>query len=45
MMRTAAPYSGRPVLLVHGGAWNIADDQLEAHRRGVMRAVKAGSPC
>jgi L-asparaginase / beta-aspartyl-peptidase len=31
-----------PVLLVHGGAWDIPDDQLEAHRRGVMRAVKAG---
>jgi L-asparaginase / beta-aspartyl-peptidase len=31
-----------PVLLVHGGAWDIPDDQLEAHRRGAMRAVKAG---
>ena len=41
-MRTVPPYSGRPVLLVHGGAWDIPDDQLEAHRRGVMRAVKAG---
>ena len=30
------------MLLVHGGAWDIPDDQLEAHRRGVMRAVKAG---
>ena len=41
-MMTAAPYGGRPVLLVHGGAWDIPDDQLEAHRRGVLRAVKAG---
>jgi beta-aspartyl-peptidase (threonine type) len=41
-MRTAALYPGRPVLLVHGGAWDIPDDQLEAHRRGVTRAAKAG---
>ena len=41
MMRTG-PLPGRPVLLVHGGAWDIPDDQLEAHRRGVTRAVKAG---
>jgi L-asparaginase / beta-aspartyl-peptidase len=34
--------AGNPVLLLHGGAWDIPDDQLEAHRRGVMRAVKAG---
>ena len=42
MMRTAALYPGHPVLLVHGGAWDIPDDQLEAHRRGVTRAAKAG---
>src|SRR5271156_3156567 len=42
MMRTAALYAGHPVLLVHGGAWDIPDDQLEAHRRGVTRAAKAG---
>ncbi len=34
--------AGNPVLLLHGGAWDIPNDQLEAHRRGVMRAVKAG---
>jgi L-asparaginase / beta-aspartyl-peptidase len=34
--------ASNPVLLLHGGAWDIPDDQLEAHRRGVMRAVKAG---
>jgi L-asparaginase / beta-aspartyl-peptidase len=38
-MRTATSY---PVLMVHGGAWDIPEDQLEAHRRGVTRAVKAG---
>ena len=31
-----------PVLLVHGGAWDIPADQLEAHTRGVTRAVEAG---
>ena len=31
-----------PVLLVHGGAWDIPTDQLEAHTRGVRRAVEAG---
>jgi L-asparaginase / beta-aspartyl-peptidase len=30
------------VLLVHGGAWDIPADQLEAHTRGVTRAVEAG---
>jgi beta-aspartyl-peptidase (threonine type) len=31
-----------PVLLVHGGAWDIPDTEVEAHTRGVLRAVKAG---
>ena len=31
-----------PVLLVHGGAWDIPPDQLEAHERGVRRAAEAG---
>jgi beta-aspartyl-peptidase (threonine type) len=31
-----------PVLLVHGGAWDIPDADVEAHTRGVLRAVKAG---
>ncbi len=29
-------------LLVHGGAWEIPDDAVAAHRRGVLKAVKAG---
>lgn len=31
-----------PVLLVHGGAWAIPDDMLEAHVRGVREALYAG---
>jgi L-asparaginase / beta-aspartyl-peptidase len=41
---TAVPRSGSrsPVLLVHGGAWDIPFDQLEAHTYGVIRAVETG---
>ncbi len=31
-----------PVLLVHGGAWAIPDDAVEAHQRGVRAAVERG---
>lgn len=31
-----------PVLLVHGGAWAIPDDMVEAHQRGVANALRAG---
>jgi len=31
-----------PVLLVHGGAWAIPDDMVEAHERGVSNALHAG---
>lgn len=31
-----------PVLLVHGGAWAIPDELVEAHLNGVRRAVEAG---
>src|SRR5450631_4872886 len=31
-----------PVLLVHGGAWDIPDDMVEAHQNGVARALAAG---
>jgi L-asparaginase / beta-aspartyl-peptidase len=43
-MMTAAHHTGlvSPKLLVHGGAWDIPLDQLEAHTRGVTRAAKAG---
>ncbi len=31
-----------PVLVVHGGAWAIPDDMVEAHLSGVRRALDAG---
>ena len=31
-----------PVLLVHGGAWAIPEDMVEAHLRGVRNALAAG---
>jgi L-asparaginase / beta-aspartyl-peptidase len=34
--------SSKPVLLVHGGAWAIPDDQVEAHLKGVKNALAAG---
>jgi L-asparaginase / beta-aspartyl-peptidase len=37
-----SPAHKSPVLLVHGGAWDIPADQLQAHTRGVRRAVEAG---
>lgn len=34
--------TSKPVLLVHGGAWAIPDDAVEAHQRGVRYAADAG---
>ena len=34
--------SVKPVLLVHGGAWAIPDDMVEAHVNGVRNATAAG---
>ena len=31
-----------PVLVVHGGAWAIPDDMVEAHLNGVQNAIAAG---
>lgn len=31
-----------PVLVVHGGAWAIPDDLVQAHLNGVRRAIEAG---
>jgi beta-aspartyl-peptidase (threonine type) len=31
-----------PVLLIHGGAWAIPDDMVEAHLNGVRNALAAG---
>jgi len=32
----------QPILLVHGGAWAIPDDMVEAHQNGVRQALNAG---
>src|SRR5437868_1895747 len=34
--------SHNPVLVVHGGAWAIPDDMVEAHLNGVRNAIAAG---
>jgi beta-aspartyl-peptidase (threonine type) len=31
-----------PLLVVHGGAWAIPDDMVEAHQKGVRHALAAG---
>jgi L-asparaginase / beta-aspartyl-peptidase len=31
-----------PILLVHGGAWAIPDDMLDAHEQGVFDALQVG---
>jgi L-asparaginase / beta-aspartyl-peptidase len=33
---------GNPVLVVHGGAWAIPDDMVEAHLHGARNAMMAG---
>jgi L-asparaginase / beta-aspartyl-peptidase len=33
---------GQPILLIHGGAWNIPDDMVVAHEQGVQAALAAG---
>ena len=33
---------GNPVLVVHGGAWAMPDDAVEAHLHGVRNALAAG---
>jgi beta-aspartyl-peptidase (threonine type) len=35
-------FPGSHVLLVHGGAWDIPADQLEAHAQGVLHAAQTG---
>jgi L-asparaginase / beta-aspartyl-peptidase len=32
----------QPVLLIHGGAWAMPDDAIDAHERGVANALAAG---
>ena len=31
-----------PTLLIHGGAWAMPDDEIEAHERGISNALDAG---
>jgi beta-aspartyl-peptidase (threonine type) len=31
-----------PTLLIHGGAWAMPDDAIEAHEAGIAKAVEAG---
>ncbi|HZQ90306.1 MAG TPA: isoaspartyl peptidase/L-asparaginase [Terriglobales bacterium] len=38
----SSPRSTVPVLVVHGGAWSIPDDMVEAHLRGVKAALAVG---
>lgn len=32
----------RPAIIVHGGAWALPDDEVEAHKAGCLHAVQAG---
>ncbi len=32
----------KPVLLIHGGAWAMPDDEIAAHERGISNALDAG---
>ncbi len=32
----------QPVLLIHGGAWAMPDDAIEAHQHGIANALRAG---
>jgi len=34
--------AANPVLIVHGGAWAIPDDLVDAHLRGIRNALSAG---
>jgi len=39
-MKTAT--NPQPILLIHGGAWAMPDDAVEAHERGIAAALAAG---
>ncbi len=40
--RTRRARRGEPILIVHGGAWDIPDDAVEACQEGCRRALEAG---
>ena len=31
-----------PILLIHGGAWAMPDNEIAAHERGIANALDAG---
>ncbi|HEX8385654.1 MAG TPA: isoaspartyl peptidase/L-asparaginase, partial [Rubricoccaceae bacterium] len=39
---SGATPAGRPALLIHGGAWDIPDDEVDAHRHGLAIALGHG---
>jgi len=41
-LRSGAQEGEGPALLVHGGAWDIPDDALDAHRDGLCEALSRG---
>src|ERR1700761_3614891 len=34
--------AAQPILVIHGGAWAMPDDAVEAHERGIKNALAAG---
>jgi beta-aspartyl-peptidase (threonine type) len=32
-------------IIVHGGAWNIPEEQVRAHEDGCSEAVRTGTAC
>src|SRR5439155_20185083 len=42
ILSEACGLNNDPVLVVHGGAWAIPDDMVEAHLTGVRSAIDAG---
>jgi len=42
MSDARGPILTDPVLVIHGGAWAIPDDMVEAHLNGVRQAIAAG---
>jgi beta-aspartyl-peptidase (threonine type) len=42
MNQSETPHPQRPVLLIHGGAWAMPDDAVDAHQRGIAAALAAG---
>ena len=41
-VRCESVLASRPAILVHAGAWDIPEEEREAHRRGVLAAARQG---